>query len=120
VNLIVDELIPLADLAERYSSGVVIRIRESEHGPHGLEQLREILRGYPGSKKLKLRLDLASGSQVWLDSKWPGLDLNPELRTRVEGLLGPGSVAIQASRPTVKNGNGVSGNAGRQRQAARV
>ncbi|MCC6491905.1 MAG: DNA polymerase III subunit alpha [Pirellulales bacterium] len=117
VNLIVDELIPLADLAERYSSGVIIRVRETEHGQRGLEQLREILRGYPGNKRLKLRLDLAAGGQVWLDSKWPGLDLNPELKSRVEGLLGPGSIAIQASRPQTQNGNG---NGRRQRQAVRA
>jgi len=117
-NLIVDELIPLADLSERYSSGVIIRVREADHGERGLEQLREILRGYPGSKKLKLRLDLASGGQVWLDSKWPGLDLNPELRERVEGLLGPGSLAIQASRPQPQSGG--NGNARRQRQPART
>jgi DNA polymerase III subunit alpha len=119
-NLIVDELIPLADLSERYSSGVIIRIREADHGERGLEQLREILRGYPGSKKLKLRLDLAAGGQVWLDSKWAGLDLNPELRQRVEGLLGPGSLAIQASRPQPQNGGNGNNNARRQRQPART
>jgi len=118
VNLIVDELIPLADLPERYSSGVVIRIRETDHGPRGLEHLREILRGYPGTKKLKLRLDLACGGQVWLDSKWPGLELNPELRTRVEELLGPGSIAIQTARPQPQSGG--NGNARRQRQPARI
>ncbi len=119
-NLIVDELIPLADLSQRYSSGVIIRVRETDHGDRGLEQLREILRGYPGSKKLKLRLDLASGGQVWLDSKWPGLDLNPELRERVEGLLGPGSIAIQASRPQPQSGGNGNGNARRQRQPVRT
>ncbi|HEX6962924.1 MAG TPA: DNA polymerase III subunit alpha [Lacipirellula sp.] len=119
-NLIVDELIPLTDLSERYASGVIIRVREREHGERGLEQLREILRGYPGSKKLKLRLDLAAGGQVWLDSKWPGLELNPELRERVDGLLGPGSIAIQTARPTAKNGNGANGNYQRQRQPART
>jgi DNA polymerase-3 subunit alpha len=120
VNVIVDELIPLAELPERYSSGVVICVREAEHGQRGLEQLREILRGYPGQKKLKLRLDLASGGQVWLDSKWSGLELNPELRSRVEGLLGAGSFGIQAARPAAKNGNGANGNGHRQRQAARA
>jgi DNA polymerase-3 subunit alpha len=100
-NLIVDELIPLTELPERYSSGIVIRVREQDHGERGLEQLREILRGYPGSKKLKLRLDLATGAQVWLDSGWSGVELNPEVRTRVEGLLGAGSFAVQAKRPAV-------------------
>ncbi len=119
VNLIVDELIPLADLPQRCSSGVVICVRESEHGQRGLEQLREILRGYPGHKKLKLRLDLASGGQVWLDSKWPGLELNAELRTRVEGLLGPGSFGVQASRPRTQIGGEQHGNSRRHRQVAR-
>jgi hypothetical protein len=54
---------------------------------------------------------------VWLDSKWPGLELNPELRSRVENLLGPGSFGVQASRPAPKNGNG---NGQRPRQPARV
>jgi DNA polymerase-3 subunit alpha len=120
VNLIVDELIPLSELPERYSSSVVICIRETDHGQRGLEQLREILRGYPGHKKLKLRLDLACGGQVWLDSKWPGLELNPELRSRVENLLGPGSFGVQASRPAPKNGNGANGHARSPRQPARV
>lgn len=118
VNLIVDELIPLSELSERYATGVMIRVREAEHGQRGLEQLREILRGYPGNKKLKLRLDLAAGGQVWLDSKWPGLDLNPELRERVEGLLGPGSLALQATRPKMQTG--AEQGRGRQRQPARA
>jgi DNA polymerase-3 subunit alpha len=99
VNVIVDELIPVADLPERFSSGVVIRISEAQHDERALEQLREILRGYPGNKKLKLRLDLANGAQVWLDSGWSGVDVNPEARERVESLLGPGSFALQAARP---------------------
>jgi DNA polymerase-3 subunit alpha len=118
VNLIVDELIPLSELSERYATGVMIRIREAEHGQRGLEQLREILRGYPGNKKLRLRLDLAAGGQVWLDSKWPGLELNPELRERVEGLLGPGSLALQATKPKMQSGADQNGR--RQRQPART
>ncbi|MBL9164981.1 MAG: DNA polymerase III subunit alpha [Planctomycetaceae bacterium] len=118
VNLIVDELIPLSELSERYATGVMIRVREAEHGQRGLEQLREILRGYPGNKKLRLRLDLAAGGQVWLDSKWPGLELNPELRERVEGLLGPGSLALQATKPKMQSGADQNGR--RSRQPARM
>ena len=118
VNLIVDELIPLGQLPERYSSGVIIRVQEREHGQRGLEQLREILRGYPGTKKLRLRLDLATGAQVWLDSGWSGVELNPELRTRVEGLLGPGSFGLQAARPKASGGD-ANGNARRRREPVR-
>ena len=48
-NLIVNEIIPRDQLAARYTRGVMIRVLEEEHGPQKLEQLHEILRGYPGS-----------------------------------------------------------------------
>ncbi|MEQ8837903.1 MAG: DNA polymerase III subunit alpha, partial [Lacipirellulaceae bacterium] len=106
VNLIVDELIPIAELPERYSSGVVIRVEEAKHGQDSLKQLREILRGYPGRKKLKLRLDLAGGGQVWLDSQWGGVDLTAECRSRVDNLLGEGNLHLQTSRPQMSQRNG--------------
>ena len=99
VNLIVDELIPLDQLPERFSNSVMIRIEEKQHGERGLEQLREILRGYPGQKKLRLRLDLADGGQVWLNSNWPGVQLGSELRRRVDQLLGPGNMRLQSAPP---------------------
>jgi DNA polymerase III subunit alpha len=64
--------------------------------------LREILRGYPGKKRLRLRLDLTTGGQVWIDSGWTGVELHPEMRERVDGLLGPGNLRLQSTphRPT--------------------
>src|SRR5262249_32010440 len=73
-------------------------IDEQEHGERGLEQLREILRGYPGTKTLKLRLDLASGEKVLLDSG-RRVDVNAEMRDRVQALLGPGCMSTQSARP---------------------
>jgi DNA polymerase-3 subunit alpha len=121
VNVLVDELIPLADLSQRFASGVTIRVRETEDGPRALELLREILRGYPGHKKLRLRLDLADGSQVWLDSGWPGVDVTGQLRERVEQLLGPASLSIQGARPRgpQKSGPPAPHNGRRRGQAAR-
>ena len=63
-NLIVNEIIPLEDLAARYTRGVRIRVSEEVHGPQKLEQLHEILRGYPGNCELELTLCLADGSRV--------------------------------------------------------
>src|SRR5262249_43174861 len=99
VNVIVDELIPLAELADRYSSGVVIRLAEADHGERGLEQLREILRGYPGNKKVRLGLDLAAGGRVWLESASLRIEPPTQLRRRVESLLGPASFHLQAAAP---------------------
>ena len=52
INLIVNELIPLEELSARFSSGVLIRVREDVHGIDILTPLREIVRGYPGNKPL--------------------------------------------------------------------
>ena len=107
VNLIVDKLMPLAEMAKQFSSGMVIRVREEEHGQRALEQLREIVRGYPGTKRLRLRLDLASGGQVWIDSTWSGVEPNPELNERVDQLLGAGNRLLESApnRPATRLGS---------------
>ena len=86
---IVDELIPLADLSARFSSGVVIRVREDTHGPDSLEKLREIVRGYPGAEAAQAaaRIGRRRQRRARLRDK-SGVTLDPELRRRVEDLLG--------------------------------
>ena len=107
-NLIINELIPLDDLATRFTSGILIRIDEAKHGESGLSLLQEIVRGYPGGKNLKLRLDLADGGSVELECPKTRLEVNPELRRRVEELLGPGHFQLigAAPRPKSKPKNG--------------
>ena len=61
-NLIINELIPLDQLASRYTRGVMIRVLEQTHGQQGLEQLYDILRGYPGNCEVQLMLGLADGT----------------------------------------------------------
>jgi len=109
VNLIVNELIPLAELPARFTSGVVIRVREEEHGVATLEKLREIVRGYPGTKPLKLHLQLTDGGSVTLDCAKSGVTIDPELRRRVDDLLGPGNFKLtgngaKSSPPAPTNG----------------
>jgi DNA polymerase-3 subunit alpha len=98
-NLIVNELIPLDDLSARFSNGVLIRVREDVHGADILTPLREIVGGYPGNKPLKLRLDLADGGAVTLDCVKSAVTIDPELKRRVEELLGPGTFRITGSAP---------------------
>jgi DNA polymerase-3 subunit alpha len=110
INLIVQELIPLAELSTRFTSGVLIRVREDAHGEAVLPTLREILRGYPGPKPVKLHLVLADGGNVLLDCSKSGVTLDPELRRRVDDLLGPGNFKLtgngakQSSPPAPTNG----------------
>ncbi|HVT29728.1 MAG TPA: DNA polymerase III subunit alpha, partial [Lacipirellulaceae bacterium] len=103
VNLIVQELIPLEELSARFSNGVLIRVRENGNDSDVLASLREIVRGYPGNKPLRLRLELADGGVVTMDCSKSSVTIDPELRRRVEDLLGSGSFRLTAatSRPAL-------------------
>ena len=98
-NIIVNELISLKQLPERFTSGAIVRLQEDVHGTDGLEKLHEIVRGYPGNKPLKLRLDLCDGSSVTFDCPKHRVEIDPELRQRLDELAGPGNFRLLASQP---------------------
>ena len=116
VNLIVDKLMPLEEMPKHFSSGLVIRVAEEQHGEQGLKQLREIVRGYPGNKRLRLRLDLATGGQVWIDSSGSGVELNKELNDRIDQLLGPGNRLLEKAPPKPRNARRPETGRGRHRR----
>ncbi|MCA9247225.1 MAG: DNA polymerase III subunit alpha [Planctomycetales bacterium] len=108
-NLIVNELISLEDLKSKYTKGVLVRVLEASHGQRGLEQLYEIVRGYPGEKSLKVMLCMSDGGKVHLAPKNLRIDLHPEMFRRVDDLLGTGNYRplVQAATPkTAGNGHG--------------
>lgn len=108
-NLIVNELIPLEDLASRYTRGVRIRVMEETHGERGLEQLYEILRGYPGKCALELLICLADGSQVPCRCGKLRVEVNAEMRSRVDALLGPGNLRLLTNGRRSAGSNGSNG-----------
>ncbi len=110
-NMIVNELIPLDELNSRYTSGIIIRFDEARHGADLLPKVKEIVRGYPGSRSLQLMLCLEDGSRVHLKSNSIQVDIQPELQQRVDDLLGAGHWQLVTSppRPTSTNGNGARG-----------
>jgi DNA polymerase-3 subunit alpha len=111
-NFIVNELIPLNELVGRCTRGVSLRVFEEKHGQRGLEQLHEILRGYPGSCEIQLLICLADGSRVPCKCEGLRVAVNPEMRRRVEELLGVENFHLLASTRGVgaRNGNGSSRN----------
>jgi DNA polymerase III subunit alpha len=111
-NLIVNEIIPLENLASRYTRGIHIRFSEVEHGLPKLEMLHEILRGYPGNCELQLTLCLGNGSRVACKCDRLSVGLNNEMRSRVEQLLGPGNFRLITAS---SSGGGARGN-GRSRR----
>lgn len=103
-NLIVNEIIPLHELSSRLTRGMTVRVDEAAHGPEKLRHLYEILRGYPGKAELQLQLCLADGCKVSCTCDRLALNITPELRTRVDALLGPGHVRLITS--SARSGNG--------------
>ena len=79
-NLIVNELIPLAEVAGRFTRGIRVRLSESQHGSRGVSELHEILRGYPGNCELQLLVCLTDGRRVLMKSEQMRVGLSPELR----------------------------------------
>ncbi len=113
-NMIVNEIIPLDALEARYTRGLKIRIIEEHHGQKGLEQLHEILRGYPGSCGIELVLCLADGTRVPCRCEKTRVAINPEMRGRIDELLGKGN-CIPVTKPAVSaNASRGNGNGGRR------
>jgi DNA polymerase-3 subunit alpha len=104
-NLIVNELIPLEDLQSRYTRGIRVRVIEETHGVKKLEMLHEILRGYPGECQVELVLCLADGKRVPCRCDNFRVAINPEMRSRVEQLLGADNFRLLTKTPVRGNGS---------------
>lgn len=101
-NFIVNEFIPLADLKARYTKGVAVRIDDREHDEKTLDNLREIVRGYPGNCELQLVFMLSDGSKVYCKCDKLRVELTDEMRGRVEALVGPENFKTFASAPAAR------------------
>ncbi len=98
-NLVVNELMPLDQLDSRFTTGIVVRLHEAEHGEDTLGKVREILRTYPGNSELQLLLQLDGGTRVHLRSHRTRLEVNREVRARLDDLLGPGNIQLLTTPP---------------------
>jgi DNA polymerase-3 subunit alpha len=98
-NLIINELIPLAELDTRYTHGMRIRLEESDHDSQSMGRLREILRGYPGSQELLFSMRLSEGETVHLKSDKYRVEITQEMRSRIDDLLGSGHYKLLMSKP---------------------
>jgi DNA polymerase III subunit alpha len=105
-NLVVNELIPLDELGQRYTTGIVVRIDEQEHPADILEKVREVVRSSPGASELQLAIVLEDGSRVFLKSHRVKLEITKDLQDRLDDLLGKGNLQLVTAKPRVnQNGN---------------
>ena len=100
-NLIVNELIPLDQLNTRYTSGIRVQVDEGKHGAEKLGMVHEVVRGYPGGCELQIELLLLDGTRVFAKSNKLCVEVNSELRQRIDDLLGPGHFGLITTKPTM-------------------
>ena len=105
-NLIVNEVIPITALEARYTRGIRVRVAEESQGVKKLEMLYEILRGYPGECPLELMLCLVDGKKISCRCDTFRIANSPEMRGRVEELLGAENFRLITARPGTTNGRG--------------
>lgn len=99
INLVVDELIPLEEIDARYTHGIRIRIDEAEHDSQTLNRIREIVRGYPGKQELLFTMQLSRGETIHMKADRFRVEITPELRGRLDDLLGGGHYKLMMSKP---------------------
>jgi DNA polymerase III subunit alpha len=109
VNLLANEIIPIQEADERFTAGVQIRLDEKKHAGEAIvRQLNEVLRGYPGSMEVMLMVRMESGDIVHIKSNRHRVTVTPELRHRLDDLLGGEShqLLIAAPKPKQSSGGG--------------
>jgi DNA polymerase-3 subunit alpha len=98
-NLVVNELLLIDDLDARYTTGIKVRLDAEKQGSEILPQFREILRGYPGRCELQIAVNMGDGSVLHLRSQNTSVDVTPELRERIDNLLGEGNYRLITQLP---------------------
>jgi DNA polymerase-3 subunit alpha len=99
-NLIVDKVIPIEQLDQNLTHGVKIMIDQTVHGEDGLKNAYEIIRGYPGSRELKIEIILEDGMRVEMASNRT-IDITEELDRRLSDLLGKTCVEMLIDRKSL-------------------
>ena len=91
-NLVVNEIVPIAEARRLPARSVTVRMVEGTHDAAVLDRLAELVGRHPGAVPLRLVIDLADGSRVLLEADRHQVAWSPELHAAVAELLGPGSV----------------------------
>ena len=99
-NLIVDKVIPIDQIDQSLTYGIRLIIDQNHHGSDGLKKAYEIIRGYPGSRKLEIELCLEDGMRIQLDSQ-KKIEISSQLCRRLQELLGKTSMEMLIDKKTL-------------------
>ena len=104
VNFVVNELIPISEADTKFTTGIHILYDQNKHDSEIIGKIREILRGYPGTRDVMFALRLHTGDTVHLKAAKQKVAIDRELRTRLDDLLGIPSHRLLMVKPKMKSG----------------
>ncbi len=93
-NLVIEKIVPLDEIDQTLTNGLSVSIDETKFGEKGLKDVFEILRGYPGNRKLELLLRLDNGTEVKLKSDKIKIDASRELCDCLKQYLGEEAIEM--------------------------
>jgi DNA polymerase-3 subunit alpha len=88
-NLIVNDLVPIADIWARPVRSLTVKLVEERHPIAVLDQLAAVVRRHPGQVPLRIVLELADGRRVIMDADRDKVAWSPALHREIVALLGP-------------------------------
>jgi DNA polymerase-3 subunit alpha len=104
VNLIVNEMLTVAEARRKFMKELIVVIDETRHNDSTLKSLNEILRGSPGDINLLLHIRLTDGRVAELTSN-RCIDINDKLQNQITQLLGENSLRIKKKPQTNERKN---------------
>ncbi len=99
-NLIINEILPIADVWNRPARAVHIKVVEADHDVSSLDQLKEILLRHEGPTPIRLVIELRDGRRALLDVDGVKVTWSAGLLAELEDLLSPGAVRAQVGIST--------------------
>jgi DNA polymerase-3 subunit alpha len=106
INLIVDEVIPIQEADSKFTSGIRIAFDEAKHDEKLIPKIEEILRGYEGDREVLFTIHRLNGEIVHVQTSKRRVAIKPELRERLDDLLGENSHRLIFQKPKISsNGN---------------
>ena len=104
-NLIINDVIPIAEIWNRPVKYIHLKISEKKHDCEVLNQLKELITRHAGETPVRMIIELVDGRRALLDVDGQRVKWSGELLDEIETLLGAGSVRVQTSFAGNRQGN---------------
>lgn len=100
-NLVVNELVPLAEAWRLPARSVTVRIVEGRHDADTIDRLAEAARRHPGRVPLRIVIETVDGARVLMEADSAAMSWTAEAHRDLVGVVGPGCLraALTLSRP---------------------